>query len=104
MPFLQETASSTTSTTSSDTSSAQSETESPAFEFPDHENFIKLLKEAQRQSELSGVRVCLEWRGYRTHVDPIDPRLTNVNIAMRLHHALKNVNDLTQEEQLVLHY
>ena len=74
--------------------------ENAAFEFPEHQNYIILVNEAQRQAKETRERVHLEWRGFRDHVDP-DEEITATDMAIRLHNALQNVTNLTQEETQV---
>ena len=71
-------------------------------EFPDHVDFVKIITNAQHEANNSGMKIPVEWRGYKSCVAPNLPEFGTRDLQVRLFNALKQISNLSEEEKKVL--
>ena len=69
--------------------------------FPEHLDFVKMLRSSQRMADHVKTRVPVIWRGYKSCVLPNIPNFTTEDLRERLRDALKHVTDITTKEKEV---
>lgn len=69
--------------------------------FPDHIEFVRAVREAEKLARETMVRAPYHWRGYRGFVAPSLPRITVPGMQYRLMSALKRIDNLSVPETMV---
>lgn len=73
--------------------------------FPEHLEFVKMMRSSQKMANHIKKKVPISWRGYSSSVFPNLPTFTTEELKDRLKKALTHVMDITsKEKQVILQY
>ena len=84
---------------------ADEEMDSDRFgKFPEHLDFIKLIRSAKKEADETSNKVNVTWRGYKTSVLPNLPPLTVKALRDRLIWALRGIYNIKTSEREVIFF
>ena len=69
--------------------------------FPQHKEFVILVRNAEKRARRDNTKAYYTWRGYRGFVSPNLPEITIPGMKMRLMNALRRISDISPSEKKV---